>query len=434
MPQWLSDYTQALIARANMVAAEPYQAYQGPRVAGFTDDQTNAFDVIRNNIGNWNDEFDASKSATSGALSQSMPYFEQAAESTPENIQQYMDPYVGSVIDRAKLEANRQWDEKIMPGIENRFITSGQSGSSGHRIGLERAGRDVAEGINSQSLAALSDAYKTAGSQFGADASRQAGIGTNIGALGLQTGQQMSGLAQMQQQLSGRDASSLSLSGEAQQQQTQRNLDTAYGDFQSQRDYPKEQTDWMSSIIRGLPHDTTTSTSSTGPANVYQPSPLSQLISLYGLYKDVTDKAEGGVVRRKPDVSRLLALIKDRNAVEEQARGIALPGDNEFEEFAEGGAVHHTPGPGMGVIYGRYAEGGKVGTARRLLKWIASTDPEYDVPDTDEAALKVIEGIAGRRKAADWVRQHEKDFPMPSAKKMQATVKRAMGGLACLEY
>src|SRR5687768_9235979 len=78
MPQWLSDYTQALIARANMVAGEGYQAYQGPRVAGFTDDQTNAFDVIRNNIGNWNDEFDASKTATGGALTQASPYFNQA--------------------------------------------------------------------------------------------------------------------------------------------------------------------------------------------------------------------------------------------------------------------------------------------------------------------------------------------------------------------
>lgn len=336
MPQWLSDYTQALIARSNMVAAEPYQAYQGPRVAGFTDDQTNAFDVIRNNIGNWNDEFDASKTATGGALSQSMPYFNQAAESTPENIQQYMDPYVGNVIDRAKLEANRNWDEKIMPAMESRFITGGQSGSSAHRVGLERAGRDVTEGLNSQSLAALSDAYRTAGTQFNADATRQGQVGQNIGNMGLQQGSQMAGLAQMQQQMAGRDASSLSMVGDANQQQTQRNLDTAYGDFQNQRDYPKQQVDWMNSVIKGLPHDTTTNTTATGPANAYQPSPLSQLISLYGLYKDVT-KAEGGVVRRKPDISRLLAMIKERSAVEEQARGVALSNDDDFENFAYGG-------------------------------------------------------------------------------------------------
>lgn len=322
MPQWLSDYTQALIARANMVAGEGYQAYQGPRVAGFTDDQTNAFDVIRNNIGNWNDEFDASKTATGGALTQAMPYFSQAAGATPDQMDKYMDPYVGNVIDRAKLEANRNWSEKIMPQIENRFITSGQSGSSGHRVGLERAGRDVTEGLNSQAMAALSDAYKTAGSQYQTDASRLAGIGQNVGQLGLQTGSQMSGLAQLQQQMAGRDASSLSMVGDAQQQQTQRNLDLAYGDFQNQRDYPRQNVDWMSSIIRGMPYDRTTNTTSTGPANAYQPSPLSQLISLYGLYKDVTQKARGGAVHK-----------------------------------AHGGVIH-IPGPIPG--HARYANGGKV--------------------------------------------------------------------------
>lgn len=322
MPQWLSDYTQALIARANTVAAEPYQAYQGPRVAGFTDDQTNAFDVIRNNIGNWNDEFNASKTATSGALTQAMPYFSQAAGATPDQIGKYMDPYVGGVIDRAKLEANRNWSENIMPSIEGRFITSGQSGSSGHQDLLQKAGRDVTEGLNSQAMAALSDAYKTAGSQYQTDAQRLAGIGQNVGQMGLQTGSQLSGLAQLQQAMTGRDAASLQAVGDVRQQQNQKNLDLAYQDFLSQRDYPKQQTDWMSSIIRGLPHDTTSTTSQTGPANVYQPSPLSQLISLYGLYKDVTGKARGGAVRK-----------------------------------AHGGVVH-IPGPMGG--YERYAEGGEV--------------------------------------------------------------------------
>lgn len=382
MPQWLSDYTQALIARANAVAGEGYQAYQGPRVAGFTDDQTNAFDVIRNNIGNWNDEFDASKTATGGALTQSMPFFNQAAQMTPDNINQYMDPYVDNVIDRSKMEANRNWTENIMPSIENRFITSGQSGSSGHRVGLERAGRDVTEGLNSQAMAALSDAYRTAGSQYQADASRLAGIGQNVGQLGLQTGSQLSGLAQLQQQLAGRDASSLSMVGDTQQQQAQRNLDLAYGDFREQRDYPRQNVDWMSSIIRGIPYDRTSNTTSTGPANVYQPSPLSQLISLYGLYKDVTDKSHGGVVRK-----------------------------------ASGGIVH-IPGPIGG--YGRYAAGGKVKAAREALSqgrkvvdelasdWLPRTRGPHQDPDTDAEIERLL-------------RRHSPN-------------NKARGGLAVLEY
>jgi hypothetical protein len=396
MPKWLSDYTQALIARANMVAGEGYQAYQGPRVAGFTDDQTNAFDVIRNNIGNWNDEFDASKSATGGALTQAMPYFnkassyfDQASAMTPDKINEYMDPYVGNVIDRAKLEANRQWDEKIMPGIEGRFITSGQSGSSGHQDLLQKAGRDVTEGINSQSLAALSDAYKTAGSQYQADASRLAGLGQTTGALGssvaglgLQQGSQMSGLAQLQQQMAGRDASSLSMVGDARQQQIQRNLDLAYQDFQQQRDYPRQNVDWMSSVIRGIPYDRTTNTTQTGPANAYQPSPLSQLISLYGLYKDVTQKARGGAVRK-----------------------------------AHGGVIH-IPGPIGG--YGRYAEGGKVNRLRGalgLLKELSGDlmDEVDDAPKTDREAYRKIRSEhranPDKQDMIEWLEQWRRDNP-----------------------
>lgn len=414
MPQWLSDYTQALIARANVVAAEPYQAYQGPRVAGFTDDQTNAFDVIRNNIGNWNDEYDASKSATSGALTQAMPYFNQAAQTMPGQIDKYMDPYVGNVIDRAKLEANRNWSENIMPSIEGRFITSGQSGSSGHQDLLQRAGRDVTEGLNTQSMAALSDAYKTAGSQFQTDAQRLAGIGQNVGQMGLQTGSQLSGLAQLQQQLAGRDASSLSMVGDARQQQTQRNLDVAYGDFERQRDYPRQNVDWMSSIIRGIPYDRTTNTTQTGPANVYQPSPLSQLISLYGLYKDATGKARGGAVRK------------------------AMGG--VVTDSMRRGDVIHIPGPIPG--HARYAEGGKVRSVKRALGLLRemSADLWDDMPadmkpKSDSEAFRHIREVARENPSGEDVHEYLEDYRkrVPSTKKMQP-VKKAMGGLASLEY
>lgn len=428
MPQWLSDYTQALIARANVVAAEPYQAYQGPRVAGFTDDQTNAFDVIRNNIGNWNDEFDASKKATSGALTQAMPYFgqassnfDQAAGATPDQIDKYMDPYVQNVIDRSKLEANRHWEENIMPGIENRFITSGQSGSSGHRIGLEKAGRDVTEGLNSQAMAALSDAYKTAGSQYQTDAQRRASIGQMqgqlgqaVGQMGLQTGTQMSGLAQLQQQMAGRDASSLSMVGDARQQQNQRNLDVAYGDFERQRDYPRQNVDWMSSIIRGIPYDRTTNTTQTGPANVYQPSPLSQLISLYGLYKDVTGKARGGAVHK------------------------AMGG--VVTDSMRRGDVIHIPGPIPG--HARYAEGGKVRSVKRALGLLRemSADLWDDMPadmrpKSDSEAFQHIREMARENPSGSDVHEYLEDYRkrVPSTKKMQPA-KKAMGGLASLEY
>lgn len=301
MPQWLSDYTQALISRANATAAEPYQAYTGPRIAGFTDDQNNAFDVVRNNIGDWKDEVGQAGELAGGALNQATPYLQQAGQSfgAPQ-AQQYMDPYVGNVIDRATLEANRNLNEKIMPGIEGKFVHGGQYGSSAHLREANQAARDTTEGVQSQALAALSGAYGQAGQLFGQDASRQAQVGQTLGNLGLNAANTLTDVAKSGQDMALRDAGTLEAVGQTQQQQTQRNLDLAQGDFAAQRDYPKDQLQWLQSIIAGTPHDSTTTNTSVGPGSVYGPSPLSQIISGYGLYKDVRDdlkgKAQGGLV------------------------------------------------------------------------------------------------------------------------------------------
>lgn len=336
IPQWLSDYTQGLIARANAVAGEGYIPYTGPRVAGLNQDQLNAFDVVRNNIGGWNDEVGQAGQTIQGGLTQAMPYFGKAGESTPEAVQRYMDPYVGNVIDRAKLEANRNWEENLMPSISARFIRGGQPGSTAHQELLQRGARDVTEGLNSQSLAALSGAFNTAGSQFATDAARFGNLGSAIGSLGIQGGQALGNLGQLESNLNLRDAAALQGVGETEQNQAQRNLDTAYGDFQAQRDYPRQQVDWLNSIIKGVPHDTSGTTTSTGPASQYQPSLASQLISLYGLWKDIDSgdgKAEGGRVGYSEG-------------------GIVGP--------LSQGIISHIPGPAMGRVYDRYARGGHV--------------------------------------------------------------------------
>lgn len=330
MPQWLSDYTQGIIARANTQAAEPYQQYGGPRVAGFTDDQNNAFDVIRNNIGGWNDEFDASKQATQGGLSQAMPLFQQAAQSTPSQVQNYMDPYVGSVIDRGTQLANRNYEENIAPGISARFIRGGQSGSAAHQRETENAARDLTEGVQSNAMAALSDAYKTAGSQYQTDASRLGQLGTSVGSLGLQAGQQFGNLATQQQALTQGDARALDASGQEQQQQTQKNLDTAYGDFTAQRDNPKNNIDWLNSIVHGVPSQNSTSTTTTGPGSSFQPSPISQLIAAYGMYKDI--KRDGGLIKPRSryadggTVKALHSAADQMDGIIAKALGIAVGG------------------------------------------------------------------------------------------------------------
>lgn len=337
IPQWMSDYTQGLVARANAIAAEPYQTYGGPRIAGFTNDTQNAFNMTRQAANSYQSPLSAamgmtqqgagtniqgaaqpylgqSGNLTMDALGQSgaaaaSPYMQQAAQNFPGNVDQYMDPYIGNVINRSADLANRNFTENLMPSIQDKFTRAGQYGSKGMLTDATRAARDTTENIQNQANAALSQAYQSAGQMFGADQSRQAGLAQLAGQLGsqqqnaylqaaqqmgqlgstagqlagqqgqlsLNAGQQMGNLGQMAQQLGLQGAGALDTIGQMQQGLNQKNLDTAYQDFLNQTNYPRQTIDWMSSVIRGLPAPTSTQTTTTGNTGTPGPSPLAQI-------------------------------------------------------------------------------------------------------------------------------------------------------------
>jgi hypothetical protein len=361
MPKWLSDYTQGLIAKGNAVAAEPYQPYSGPRVAGFSPDQQNAFDLTRANVGTYLPGMDLANEYTNeaansnpyetaqpylsaaqgqtmqganapGGLQAAAPWLTAASSSFPDAVDQYMSPYKTNVIDYATTLANRNFNEQTLPTLTNMFTRNGTFGSTGHERTAMNAGRDLTEGVQKQALAALDQGYMDAGNLYGADMSRYAGLagtagglqnqdvqnklqaGQALGTLGqtagtlrgqqgqlqLQAGQQQGTLAQMMQQLGIRDAASLEAVGSEYQGLGQKNLDLAYQDFQNQRDYPKDQLSFMSELIRGLPTPSSETTTNVGPSSVgYQPSPLAQLASLgsLGAATQAGGSARGGRIR-----------------------------------------------------------------------------------------------------------------------------------------
>lgn len=298
IPQWLSDYTQGLISKQNQIAAQGYQPYTGPRVAGFTPDQNNAFNMVRSNVGNYKPELDQASATTQGALTSSQPYFTAAGQSTPDAIQGYLNPYMKAVTDQGTRIAMQNYNEKIMPGINSQFIGSGQSGSSANLDKVLQAGRDVTDNIQQNANAQLAQGYNSSAAQFASDAGRNAQLGTAVGNLDLNAASGLNQLAQSRQALGLTDEKTLQASGQEQQQNTQQNLDTAYGDFNQQRAFPTQAVSNIANLVQGLPSDTTTQTTSTGPAQVYQPSPLSQILAAYGAYKDFTTARDGGRIRR----------------------------------------------------------------------------------------------------------------------------------------
>lgn len=302
MPRWLSDYTQGLIGRANAIAGEGYQGYEGQRLAGLTKDQQDSFQTIRDNAGSYVPGMQQAQGAAEGAMTAAQPYFDKAGKTyTGDTVGEYMNPYVGNVIDRAALETNRNLNEKFLPGVANYFGAAGSGPRSTQmRRTVDQGVRDMTEGLHSQSLAALNDAYNSGAQTFGSDASRMGQLGTNVGGLSLDQSRTLGGLAETGQGLAFRDAAAQEAVGSQIQKDQQNSLDLAYNDFVAERDNPKNQTDWLSNVIRGTPTARSTTSTETGPAgDGVGPSPIGQLGSLatgIGGIMEMFKKARGGRV------------------------------------------------------------------------------------------------------------------------------------------
>jgi hypothetical protein len=277
---------------AYSAAQQPYQAYEGPRIAGFTPGQEQAFGATEQAAGAYKPQLAAAEQTAQqaggiSAMGAAQPYFNQASQNLPSTIQNYMNPYQQNVIDTMGSEAQRQLEEKILPAIGDQFTRAGQFGSSRQQEIAQRGVRDIASDLQANIGKQLAAGYTTAGTQAQADLARQASIGQAAGTLAGTEAQQKAALANVQaglgqkgQALGLTGAAALETTGAQQQAMNQRNLDLAYQDFQKQTQYPQEQIGFLSNVIRGLPSGGSTSTGQTSSmGSTYSASPLASLAS-----------------------------------------------------------------------------------------------------------------------------------------------------------
>ena len=312
IPQFMTDYTLGLLNKASAVAAEPYQAYGGPRLAQFTPEQQQAFQATSAMQGQYTPTVQAGIGLTqqSGAANipgAAAPYMQTAAMAAPDVISAYMNPYTSSVVNRIGELAGRNLRENLMPNVNANFIRAGQFGSRGQQEAIGRTLRDVQESALAEQAKALAGGYGAATTAAQADLARQAQLAQMAGsqaqaqaAAQLAAGQQMGTLGQMGQAMTLKDIAALEAAGQTQQAQGQKNLDIAYQDFLKQQAYPQKQLEMMNALIRGLPYSQSTDTTKVGPADLYQPSPLAQLAGAFSLGKAFGLK-EGGPVKRNPN-------------------------------------------------------------------------------------------------------------------------------------
>ena len=229
-PQVPADVEAArkdLLGRAQRLAAEPFPRYNQPRVAGFTPDQTAAFQTTRDIAGAagalapLTPELTREGIAASRGLAQRMP---------DVNIQEYMSPYLQGVLDPAIRDIEERAARRRLE-LGQQAARTGSFGGSRQAIAESELERGTQRTIGEESARQRQQAYNQALAQFRLDQERIPEL--YRGALG----QLGTGLTQTAGRL-GVEAQPLLNIGGMQQGLEQQNLDVLRRAFEEERDYP----------------------------------------------------------------------------------------------------------------------------------------------------------------------------------------------------
>lgn len=272
LPEYARPYFERMMGRAETESNQPYVAYGGDRLAGFTPDTETGFGVTRQLVQGGLPELGSAANIMGGAAERGLSASEY--ESAPiqqqafgqEQAQQYMSPYMNEVLARQKAAAVRDFEEG-RPKRETEAIRAGAFG--GYRSAIQEgvAQRGLGEKLSDIEAMGRQRAFENAQAQFERDraASMQAQgtteqqrlaaaqYGLAGAGLGLQAGEGIGRLGAVRQGLTLQQAQALQAQGSAQQQQEQRELDIGYEDFLRQRDAERDRINFMSSILRGIP-------------------------------------------------------------------------------------------------------------------------------------------------------------------------------------
>jgi hypothetical protein len=345
LPEWARPYAKSALEKGAALSEKPYQAYDAPRIAGFSPLQQQAQQAaagMKTNAATGAGIDVAGLAALQGLNQDYQGGQFEGGRFGGQQAAQYMSPFIQEALAPQLREAQRSSD--IM-GQQNAARAVGQGAFGGSRSALVEAERQRNLGMQMGDIRAkgLQDAYTQAANQFNADQARsiqaqQLGeqsrqFGANIGLQGLNTALQGAGqLGALggQQFQQGMDINKLqSAYGGQQQALRQQGLTQAYEDFQNEQNYPYKQLGFMSDMIRGLPLGQMTTRSMYEPA----PNAAQQVGALgmgaYGLSKFMAEGgmayADGGSVDAPDNVQRIVSKLSDQQlqqaAQAAQARG-----------------------------------------------------------------------------------------------------------------
>jgi len=289
IPDWAIPYATKNLGRADALTdinQNPYQQYQGQRVADFSPLQNQAF----NNIQGMRTSPQLGQAtgfagmSGLGSLNAGQNYQNQATN--PYAMQAYMSPYQQNVTDFQKQQAINDYGRQL-PGMNAAAVGKGAFGGSRQAIVESEAQRNLQNNLTGIQAAGTQNAFQNAqqaqqfGANLGLQGMNQANQAANtLGQIGAQDYSQRMGINSAQQQ-----------AGAQQQAQGQQMLSTQYQDFLNQQNYPYKQIAFMSDAMRGVPISGGSSSMYTAPPNT-----LGMGIGLGTAALNAFGRAGGGII------------------------------------------------------------------------------------------------------------------------------------------
>lgn len=302
LPAWLEGVTKENLAIADRLSQRPYEAYGGQTIAGFSPEQEQAFNYMKQGVGMTDPLYQRATGVTSDVAGYdpqnvnagSIGFDRVNAPSFLQgDIGAYMNPYIGNV-ENAAISRLQDASRQNINRLGDQARAAGAFGGSRQGIAEGVALGETARSAGELSANLRSQGFNTAAGLMQADqqramqaalANQAAGITagqTNLDALmraqlanqnaGLQGAQlrmgaanQLGSLAGLQQAARLQDATLLEGVGSQRQAMQQAYLDDAYNRWLEQRNYPIEMLNLRLGATSATPYGGTSTTTSTAP-------------------------------------------------------------------------------------------------------------------------------------------------------------------------
>ena len=290
LPKYFEPYAIDMMKRAESESKREYTPYEGQRLADENTDTARSREMARaaaeGGIGGLATAQGGTSAGMNRALS-GMGYQSQDFDSA--QAQKYMSPYLQNVLDVQKNQAVLDFNR----GQADRNFAANQAGAfGGSRQGVQQAlaGEGLQRQLGEIQATGQQKAFESAQQQFGADRDARA----QAEKMGLSAAESLSGqsaqLAALGEKARAGDIESAQLLEKISKDRMAREqagLDLGYEDFVRQRDMPREDLTFLSSILRGVPVQPSTETTKLQNRDPFQDL-LGTGIAGLGLYKGIT--------------------------------------------------------------------------------------------------------------------------------------------------